>query len=189
VSSLAEAAAAVAALPERATVAVDGLDGAGKTTFADALAERLERPAIRASADDFLHPRAIRYRLGRESPEGFYRDSVDVERLVGLLLEPFAAGEPFRRRAFDHRADVPVDAPAETAPADAVLVVDGLFLHRAELRSGWTFSILLDVAPEVAARRLLQRDGKPTRERYVRGQQLYFADAEPRRHASLVLPW
>ena len=43
----------LAALPGRTTVAVDGVDGAGKTVFADALAERiegLERPVIRAGS-------------------------------------------------------------------------------------------------------------------------------------------
>jgi len=42
--------------------AVDGIDCAGKTTFADRLAPLLERPVVRASEDDFLHPAAIRSR-------------------------------------------------------------------------------------------------------------------------------
>jgi hypothetical protein len=40
----------------------------------------------------------------------------------------------------------------------------------------------------VAAQRLLTRDGEGPRERYLRGQELYFAEADPRRHAALVLP-
>jgi uridine kinase len=189
--SLQRAADAVAGLPgdRSVLVAIDGLDGAGKTTFADALAGRLTRPAVRASADDFLQPAVRRYRLGRESPEGFYRDSVDLEALDALLLAPFAAGEPFRRAAFDVVRDVPARAPLEHAPPGAALLLDGLFLHRPELRARWDLSILLDVTPEVAAARLLEREGKPTRHRYVRGMQLYFAAAEPARHASLVLPW
>lgn len=189
--SLARAVEAVASLPRgrRAIVAIDGLDGAGKTTFGDRLAGRLSRPVVRASADDFLFPRAIRYRRGRESPAGFYEDSVDRASLVALLLEPFAAGGRFRARAFDHVRDGPVDSPLEDAPAHAVLVLDGLFLHHPALRGRWDLSILLDVAPEVAAHRLHARDGVPTRERYVRGQELYFAAVDPAAHATLVLPW
>ena len=70
-ASLARAADAIAQLPRdrRTLVAVDGLDGAGKTTFADLLAPRLDRPVVRVRADDFLNPAAVRHARGRESPE------------------------------------------------------------------------------------------------------------------------
>lgn len=185
------AARAIAGLPgdRRQIVAIDGVDGAGKSTFANALARAVQRPTVRASVDDFHHPQVVRYRRGRESPEGFYRDSFDLEALVQRMLAPFAAGGCFRRRAFDHRSDRPVTARLQDAAPDAVLVLDGLFLHRSELRDWWDLSILLDVAPAVAAARLQERDGQPTRPRYVEGQALYFADARPAEHASLVLAW
>jgi len=66
--------------PDVLRVGIDGVDGAGKTTFADELAAALApfgRPVIRAGVDGFHHPRAVRYRRGRESPEGFFRDSYD----------------------------------------------------------------------------------------------------------------
>jgi len=188
--SLAAASRAIADLGDGwRLVAVDGVDGAGKTTFADRLARLVERPVVRASVDDFHRPRAARYRRGRESPEGFYLDSFDYDRLVSALLEPFRSGAPFRRRAFDHRSDAPVDAPLEAAAPDAVLILDGLFLNRPELRHRWDLSILLDVPPEVASERLMTRDGERPRDRYLRGQELYFSRANPRRHAGLVLPW
>jgi uridine kinase len=189
--SLARAAHAVAVLDHdgRRVVAIDGVDGAGKTTFADKLAPLVNRPVVRASIDDFHHPRAIRYRRGRESPEGFYLDSYDLGKLTSWLLDPFAAGGAFRRRAFDHAADTPVDAKLEQAPSDAILVLEGLFLHRRELVSRWDLSIWLDVPPPIAALRLLTRDGQPPRDRYIRGNELYAADAQPTARASLVLTW
>jgi uridine kinase len=189
--SLARAARAIAELPRerRALVAIDGLDGAGKTTFADRLAPLLDRPVVRASEDDFLNPAAVRHARGRESPEGFFLDSYDLDALARRLLDPFAAGAPFRRRVYDVRADAPVLGADEHAPADALLLLDGLFLHRDELHARWDLSVLLDVAPEAAAQRLLAREGTPTRDRYVRGQQGYFAACDPRSRASLVLPW
>ena len=45
-----------------ARVAIDGVDGAGKTTFAEELADilrMLPREVIRASVDGFHHPRAL----------------------------------------------------------------------------------------------------------------------------------
>ena len=71
--------------------AVDGVDGGGKTTFADELAAALTRrgrTVVRATVDHFHHPAAIRHRRGRGSPEGFWLDSYDHPRLVGLLLGP-----------------------------------------------------------------------------------------------------
>lgn len=63
-------------------VAIDGIDGAGKTTLADELAEPIRglgREVIRASVDSFHHPREIRYRRGRLSPEGYFTTSVGRE--------------------------------------------------------------------------------------------------------------
>jgi uridine kinase len=189
--SLSQALAAIAKLPldRRTLVAVDGVDGAGKTTFADALAPLIDRPVVRASVDDFHNPQAIRYRRGRESSEGFYLDSFDLPALIGVLLAPFAAGRTFCRRAFDHERDTPVPLELEDAAPGATLLLDGLFLHRRQLRHWWDLSILLDVPPGTAAQRLLAREGSPTRDRYLRGQELYFTEADPRQHASLTVPW
>jgi MoxR-like ATPase len=99
VSSLARAAEAIALLPRdrRTLVAIDGLDGAGKTAFADRLAPLLERPVVRVREDDFVNP--------------------------------------------------------------------------------------------AATARLLDREGKPNRPRYILGLKRYFEARDPRSRASLVLPW
>src|SRR5262245_47953937 len=72
-------------------VAVDGVDGVGKTTFADKLGRVVEligRTVIRSSVDGFHNPRELRYRRGRTSPEGFYFDSYDYPALRRYLLDP-----------------------------------------------------------------------------------------------------
>lgn len=77
-------------------VAVDGVDGAGKSTFADELWGVLHGDGIkviRASVDGFHNPKVIRYRKGRYSPEGFYYDSYDYEALKRLLLDPLAPAD------------------------------------------------------------------------------------------------
>src|SRR6185437_4675361 len=125
--------------PGRLRVGIDGRDGAGKTSFADELAEavgRLDRPVVRVSADDFHQVRSIRYRRGRHSPTGFWLDSYDYPRLIGDVLEPFRAGS-YRPAAHDLETDQLLDPPWLTAPSDAVLILDGLFLHRDELVGYW----------------------------------------------------
>jgi uridine kinase len=54
-------------------LAVDGVDGSGKTTLAESLARTYTergRPVQVVHLDDFLNPRAVRYQRGRTSPEG-----------------------------------------------------------------------------------------------------------------------
>lgn len=79
-------------LVKRATlVAVDGVDGSGKSIFADQLARRMGcagQHVVRASADDFHRPRAERYRRGRTSPLGFWLDSYDYSQLRKVLRDP-----------------------------------------------------------------------------------------------------
>ncbi|SMC55886.1 uridine kinase [Lentzea albidocapillata] len=183
-------------LPARGLVAVDGVDGAGKTTFCDELAVVLRargREVVRASVDDFHHPQAVRWQRGRTSPEGFFLDSYDYARFVDHLLTPFAAGKPFRRASHDLETDAYVDPPAEIAAPDALLLVDGIFLHRDELVRHWDFSVFLDVAFEVSAARMAVRDGSPPdpddprNRRYVEGQRLYLAACEPAARAGLVI--
>jgi uridine kinase len=94
-------------------VAIDGVDGAGKTTFADELARvvgDLGRPVIRASVDGFHNPRAIRYAQGKQSPVGFFENSYYYTALKQYLLEPLDPDGSRRYciAAFDHVTDKPV---------------------------------------------------------------------------------
>jgi len=90
----------IAALgPGRLRVAVDGLTGAGKTSFGHELAaalRRLGRPTMRASMDDFKHPRhhAREHGYDRVSGEGYYRNAYDFRSARDLLLEPAAGPAP-----------------------------------------------------------------------------------------------
>jgi uridine kinase len=185
-------------LPRPAVVAVDGVDGSGKTTFANQLACAIEsagRPAIIVHEDDFLAPRDVRYRLGRHSPEGYFRDSYNLPALVEHVLDPLRPGgdRRIRRQVFDHRADAPIDAPVEQVPIDAVVIVEGMFLHRDELAHRWDWSVFLDVPFAETARRMAQRDGShpdpehPTMRRYVEGQRIYLAACRPKERATVVL--
>jgi uridine kinase len=179
-------------------VAIDGVDGAGKTHFADELARVLERSGagvIRASVDGFHHPRAHRYSRGRYSAEGFYRDSYDYPALQQALLDPLSPGGSgqYLGALFDFRADAPVVVSPLQAAVGDILIFDGVFLHRPELRGYWDLSIFLEASFERSIERLARRDGGPTdptaalNRRYVEGQQLYLRECSPRELATLVI--
>lgn len=185
----------------RILLAVDGIDGAGKRAFADALAEVFAEDGsavFRASIDDFSRPRSERYARGRSSPEGYYRDSHDYATFRRVLIDPFREGTQtggttgFQLAAFDVGRDTAVESAWTTAPRDAVLIVDGIFLHRPELRGLWNWSVWLDVPIDVAARRLAPRKGSdpdsdPASALHRAGQELYLKDADPRSAASAII--
>ena len=179
-------------------VAIDGGDGAGKTVFAAELAAVLTglgRDVVQISVDDFHHPRRVRYRHGRLSPEGFWLDSFDYPRLHADVLQPLGPGgsRRYRSAAHDLATDRPLDPAYQTAPPGAVLIVDGLFLHRDELAGAWDFSVFLAVPFAVTAHRMAGRDGTnpdpahPSLQRYVQAQRSYAAACAPDRRASVVI--
>ncbi|GAA1986315.1 uridine kinase [Microbacterium pumilum] len=186
----------------RILLAVDGVDGAGKTVFADGLADVFAEAGttvFRSSIDGFHRPRSERYARGRRSPEGFYRDSYDYATFRRVLIDPFREGWQtsatigFQLAAFDWRRDAAVESAWVAAPRDAVLIVDGVFLHRPELRDLWDWSLWLEVPYPVAYARMALRDGSDpdpdaaSNRRYRDGQELYIDEADPRGAASVVV--
>jgi uridine kinase len=193
---------AAIALPYPTRVAIDGVDAAGKTTFADELApavKALGRPVIRASIDGFHNPAAIRRRRGALSPDGYYHDSFNYAALIELLLQPLGPGGSlaFRRAVFDFRIDAAVDAALDQAEPNAILLLDGVFLLRPELRTHFDFSIFLRADFNITLPRAEKRDveflgsseevRRRYHERYIPGQRLYLAAVQPERCASMVV--
>jgi uridine kinase len=179
-------------------VAVDGVDGAGKTVFADELAAELSargRAVVRVSADDWHQVRELRYARGRTSPEGFWLDSYDYPRLRAEVLEPLGPGgsREYRPRGHDLPSDEVLTGPSVHAPAGSVVLVDGLFLQRAELEGCFELAIWLDVPFEETAARMAERDGTspdpedPSMQRYVGAQRTYFEQHSPWARADLVV--
>ena len=195
--SVAEVLPAPAEAGRHVFIGVDGVDGAGKTTFADALGACLQCPVIRISLDGFHRPARERYRQGRASPRGFFEDSYDYGAFRNLVVDPLRPGGSGRYRTACHdlTSDQQVRLPEFRAPELAAVVVDGLFLHRPELSGIWDATVFLDVSFETSCRRLELRDGSdpnpqaPANSRYVRGQEIYLAACDPCSAASVVLDY
>lgn len=180
----------------RVVVAVDG--GGGTSGFADDLAVVFRESGVdthRASVGDFHHSRSERTLFGPETPERFYRDAFDYSTLQRVLLDPFrmAGSAGFQTTAWDVRRDAPTLTRWVTGQSDGVLIVDGVFLLRPELRGIWNYSILLEVPWDVAYGRLAERDARNpdpdalANARYRDGQELYFTEANPREYANALV--
>ncbi|MFE7774593.1 uridine kinase [Streptomyces sp. NPDC057445] len=185
---------------ERLLVGIDGFTAAGKTSFGHELAESLSaagRPVLRATLDDFKKPWRERHLYDRESGEGYYRNAYDYEAVRRLLLDPCRLPEaaacalcsidPLTQR--DHStATTPV-------PADAVLIVDGLFAFRPEINEYWDFRVWLRVDAELSVRRGAERDqdwaGSEAesihRDRYLVAEEIYLREVDPLPMADVVI--
>jgi len=180
-------------------VAIDGVDGAGKTCFASELASHFSGvEVIRSSVDGFHNPRAVRYARGKDSPDGFFLDSFNYPLLKSQLLDPLSPGGSGRYRvaAFDHRSDRAIDSPLLTATPPSILIFDGIFAHRPEIVNYWDYSIFLAVDRRESLRRCNQRDGvrdgvddpdAALHRRYTKGQGIYLRSCTPQRAASMVI--
>lgn len=181
----------------RVLVAVDGADGAGKTTFAAVLVDRLRAdgvPAVAVSVDGFHRPRAQRHARGARSPAGFWLDSYDLDALRRELLEPWCRGTGgYRTAVHDVITDAALDLAPVPVPARGVLVVEGIFLLRDELVGAWDLRVRLEVPTRERFARMAGRDGSPAdpmhpdNRRYRLGQRLYERACDPAARADLVL--
>jgi uridine kinase len=172
---LGDALAAVHA-PDRLTrIGIDGVDGAGKTSLAEEIAQLLTRrgrPCVRVSLDFFERPPAERFERGELSPEGYYLDGFDIERLRAHV---WSIG----------------------GPAELVVVVDGIFLQRPELADLWDATVWVEADLEAAAERARKRDSMRTdsleqeleryRLRYFPAQRRYIEEQRPRDRATFLL--
>lgn len=182
-------------------VGVDGICGAGKTTFGHDLAAVLRasgRPVVDLDSDGFHRTRAIRYRQGRASARGYYDDAYDLDALRELVLRPLGPGGS--RRYAEHVHDLATDAVQPrfaTAPPDAIVLFAATFLQRGALRDDWDEVLWLDVPEPVATARGVARDaaalgGADAAEaayasRYMAACRIYLAEEAPRDRASIVV--
>jgi uridine kinase len=156
------------------------------------------RDVIRATIDDFLFPRTQRYPRGECSAEGCYFDTHDHGALNRVLLDPLGPGgdRRFQYAVYDRTADTALSSPVTTAPADAVLVFDGVFLMRPELIDRWDLRIFVSTALEKTVDRAVIRQRRVSsraeverrwRERYIPSQQFYFATVRPTDHVDIIV--
>lgn len=181
-------------------VGIDGVCGAGKSTFARDLVSRIEstgRPAVHLDSDGFHHPSAHRRRRTDDQARGYYDDAYDFDALAERVLRPLRAGATtYATAVLDLQTDEVLDATAEIDPR-AVLLFDCTFLQRGALRDLWDEVIWLETDLTVARARGVARDaerlggaeaaGAAHDARYLAACRIYLAEESPQTRASIVI--
>jgi pantothenate kinase-related protein Tda10 len=114
-------------------LAIDGAPGSGTAEVASAVEQLLAdagRPVLRISAGDFLRPRSLRLEHGREDPDVFYAEWLDIKGMRREVFDPLEPGGSGRvlPRLWDAERDRHSRADYVEVPAGGVLIVEGTFL-------------------------------------------------------------
>ena len=183
-------------------VAIDGIDAAGKTKLAKELIfplKRSRRQVIQVSLDNFHNPTHIRYRRGKDSPEGYYYDSFNYEVLIENVLDPISPGgnRKIKSVLFNLISNSIIDSEYEVVDENAIILFDGIFLMRPELVKYWDVSIFVDITLDTAMNRAYEREklnGLSYEEihalyekRYFGGQKIYFDRSSPHQHVNIIV--
>ncbi len=183
-------------------IGIDGITASGKSSFARKLVETLktsQRSVIFTSLDGFHNPRAIRHARGRESAEGYYYDAYNYPAIIENLLKPLGPKGDllYKTQVFDLQQDQQLEANFEKADSNSILVVDGSFSLRKELRAYWNIGIYLSVDFDIAESRAAERDAAlfssaatarhVTKTRYHGAHRIHNEQAQPLENANYVI--
>lgn len=164
-------------------IAVDGYSAAGKSTFADALADVI--PAIVVRGDDFYRVMDEGDRARLSPPEGIAH-YYDWERLRDEVLSAVVEGRPTTYRPYDWDTGQ-LAGRTVTVPAASTVVVEGLFVSRRELERYFDLSVLVEAPPETRRRRQLERaDASEWLRRWDAAERLFFERVRPRETFDIV---
>lgn len=175
-------------------IALDGGSGAGKTTLALMIANRLNATVIHM--DDFYAAQIPTAEWEARTSEQRAADVIDWRRLRAEALGPLLAGKSARWHAFDfeslhHDGSYPLRTDwVEVPPADVILL-DGAYSSRPELADMIDLSVLVDVPIAVRHARLAARESSHFLESWhalwdvVEGY--YFTDVRPKESFDVVV--
>lgn len=153
-------------------VAIDGWGGAGKTTLARWLAERLDATVV--CSDDFSRPGAPQW---------------DWDRFGQQILTPLLDGRPARYQRYDWDEDRLAEWH-EVEPG-GIVIAEGVSISRRELGNPWDLRVWLDCPYEVRLARVVARDGVAQDgnwvEDWVAEEEAYVEDQRPHERADFII--
>jgi uridine kinase len=162
-------------------VGIDGCGGAGKSTLARELATVVPHVSV-VQFDDF-------YRSSADRSDEEIGGNFDWRRLRDQLLQPLANGETAHYQRYDWDGDELAEWH-EIQPL-GVLIVEGNYSTRSELRGFYDFTIWVDAPHDVRLRRGVQRDGEDSRATWLnvwmREEVRYVAAHRPAEHVDVVI--
>jgi uridine kinase len=168
-------------------VGIDGQGGSGKSTLARDLASLLSDATV-VQFDDF-------YRPARERQRGAARAGVEIggdfdwRRVRDQVLKPLTTDETARYQRYDWGTDEL--AEWHTLSPGGVVIIEGNYATRPELRDYYDLTIWVDASENVRLRRGVERDGEDARakwlDHWMPEEDRYIATSRPADHVDVVV--
>ena len=181
-------------------VGIDGLGGSGKTTVADSLKLKLQSRGYDTyilHIDDFIHPKHVRYNESKEEWYCYYNIQWRYDYLVKEILLHIKNNDQIDKliEIYDKENDNYI---LETIgiSAGSILLLEGIFIQREELRKYLDFTIYIDTPKQVRLKRVLERDlyigevediNNKYKGRYFPAEEKYISEYCPIENANFVL--
>ena len=181
-------------------VAVNGIEGSGKTSFVLELVHYLVQQGIQAvhvGIDGFHNQKSYRYRQGRDSAQGYFEDSYNEAAFVEKVLLASQEDVPrYTAAVHDLETDELFELKTVALPQRSVIVTDGAYLFKPSYLPHWDLKVYLKVPFEVARVRGTQRDAEllggveaaHTKyiTRYHAASQIYIEACDPEKVADII---
>ncbi|MES2471974.1 MAG: hypothetical protein V4601_03930 [Pseudomonadota bacterium] len=183
---------------------ISGVDSSGKSTLAMEVERYLANAQMTAqvfSIDDFMTLRSVR-NANTDQARGYYDEAYDFRLLATQVLKPARSSNELRGTLTQtdwikdqhYERDIAMHAPG-------IVIVEGVFIFRREIRDLFDFRIWIHLTPEEALQLAVRRPRdldyygsaevieRRYRHRFFLGQKLHFEMDDPKSHAdALVRP-
>lgn len=187
--------------PKPIRVAINGIEGTGKTEFTKKLTNFLNeigKEAIHVTIDNFHNNREIRYKQGRNSAVGYYEDSYDELNFVEKVLKSSQKSCPeITTATHDLISDNYLSLNPIKISNDSILLTDGAYLFKPNYRNYWDLKIYLQTDFQTAMHRGVERDtvlfgskdiAKEKFElRYHKASKMYMEKNPPEEFADIII--
>jgi phosphoglycolate phosphatase-like HAD superfamily hydrolase/uridine kinase len=176
-------------------IGIGGIDGAGKTSFAESLERYLVTHKYETQPvhlDDFHNPKAVRY-AGTDEADNYYHRSFNINLIMEKLLNPLRKKKAYAATmtVLDWRTDKYDTVRKYVFSHNTIVIFEGVFLYRKELAPYTDYKIFLDIPFEESKRRALLRDaGANTTKydsKYLPAQARYLEEYPPEKTADMVI--
>lgn len=182
-------------------VAINGIEGTGKTTFAlsfCAFLEEMGLNALHVSIDGFHYHKKHRYQQGRNSARGYYEDSYDEKAFVTNVLVDSQKTKPtYIPATHDLESDAYFDLKPVEISNQTILITDGAYLFKPVFLEHWDFKIYLFTSFETALGRGANRDKEilgsfekakeKFLKRYHAASSMYIKACQPKEKADWII--
>jgi len=174
-------------------IAINGIEGSGKTTFAKQLVAFLNAEhyqTIHVSIDGYHNTKTIRYQQGSNSAKGYYEDSYNEQAFVDNVLKSSQEAQPkYTKAIHDIEMEQEVFFEPENLHNNTILITDGAYVFKKIYEQYWDLKIYLKTDFETARIRGAKRDAvrlgsfenavEKFKKRYHAASKMYIQENNP----------